>query len=116
MGGSLGGSCGNVLVSLALLRRQVAPVLSLGSDEVVEQLVDAFRIAGADTRFIWRSEGRRSPVLLQELDTMSGRHSFSFRCRDTLEEFPRYEPIEREQLRSAAALVDRKSTRLNSSH
>src|SRR3546814_12055378 len=105
MGGSLGGSCGNVLVSLALLRRQVAPVLSLGSDEVVEQLVDAFRIAGADTRFIWRSEGRRSPVLLQELDTMSGRHSFSFRCRDTFEEFPRYEPIEREQLRSAAALV-----------
>src|SRR3546814_13498438 len=36
---------------------------------------------------------------------MSGRHSFSFRCRDTFEEFPRYEPIEREQLRSAAALV-----------
>src|SRR3546814_4169680 len=80
-------------------------LLSLGSDEVGEQLVDAFRIAGADTRFIWRSEGRRSPVLLQELDTMSGRHSFSFRCRDTFEEFPRYEPIEREQLRSAAALV-----------
>src|SRR3546814_7820610 len=58
-GEALGGSCGNVLVSLALLRRQVAPVLSLGSDEVGEQLVDAFRIAGADTRFIWRSEGRR---------------------------------------------------------
>src|SRR3546814_8433199 len=61
-GEALGGSCGNVLVSLALLRRQVAPVLSLGSDEVGEQLVDAFRIAGADTRFIWHSEGRRSPV------------------------------------------------------
>lgn len=103
-GEALGGSCGNVLVSLALLRRQVAPVLSLGSDEVGEQLIDAFRIAGADTRYIWRHEGRRSPVLLQDLDTISGRHSFSFRCRETLEEFPQYEPIGREQLHSAAQL------------
>src|SRR3546814_20303554 len=36
---------------------------------------------------------------------MSGRHTFRLRCRDTFEEFPRYEAIERSQLRSAAALV-----------
>src|SRR3546814_16527942 len=90
-GEALGGSCGNVLVSLALLRRQVAPVLSLGSDEVGEQLVDAFRIAGSDTRLIWRSVGRRSTVLLPEMYIMPGAHSclFSYRvktgsasCRD----------------------------------
>ena len=31
---SLGGSCGNVLLSHAMLNRQVAPVLSIGNDPV----------------------------------------------------------------------------------
>lgn len=90
---ALGGSCGNVLVSLAMLRRQVAPVLSLGYDEIGAQLIDEFRLAGANTRYIYQHEGRRSPVLRQELDTLSGQHSFSFICHETLEEYPRYEPI-----------------------
>lgn len=98
---ALGGSCGNVLVSLAMLHRKVAPVLSLGFDEIGSRLIDEFRVAGANTQYICRHYGRRSPVLRQELDTSSGRHSFSFVCDETLEEYPRYEPIGRDEVRLA---------------
>lgn len=103
---ALGGSCGNVLVSLAMLHRQVAPVLSLGFDEIGARLVDEFRLAGANTRYIHRHEGRRSPVLRQELDTASGQHSFSFYCHETLEEYPRYEPIGPAEMRFAEEALD----------
>lgn len=102
---ALGGSCGNVLVSLAMLHRQVAPVLALGLDDIGEQLLAEFTIAGADTRYIHRHPGRRSPVLRQELDTHSGQHSFSFTCRETFEEFPRYEPIGLAELESATVVL-----------
>lgn len=90
---ALGGSCGNVLVSLAMLRRQVAPVLTLGADDEGERLVDEFSQAGAHVQYIARREDVRSPVLAQELDTASGHHDFSFVCPDTREDLPRYEPI-----------------------
>jgi len=102
---ALGGSCGNVLVSLAMLHRQVAPVLALGLDDIGERLLAEFRIAGADTRYIYRHPGRRSPVLRHELDTHSGQHSFSFTCRETFEEFPRYQPIGPEELESATTAL-----------
>ena len=103
---ALGGSCGNVLVSLAMLHRQVAPVLALGLDDIGEQLVAEFEVAGADTRYIHRHPGRRSPVLCQELDTQSGQHSFSFTCRDTFEEYARYQPIGHAELQSATTVLD----------
>ncbi|TGQ77348.1 MULTISPECIES: PfkB family carbohydrate kinase [unclassified Mesorhizobium] len=103
---ALGGSCGNVLVSLAMLQRQVTPVLALGLDEIGEQLLAEFEIAGADTRYIHRHPGRRSPVLRQELDTRSGHHSFSFTCCDTFEEYPRYQPIGHEELQSAMVALE----------
>lgn len=103
---ALGGSCGNVLVSLAMLHRQVAPVLALGLDEIGERLLAEFEIAGADTRYIHRHPGRRSPVLRQELDTRSGQHSFSFTCRHTFEEYPRYQPIGHEELQSATVALE----------
>lgn len=103
---ALGGSCGNVLLSLAMLHRQVAPVISLGCDDIGERLVHEFRSAGAHTTYIYCHEGRRSPVLRQELDTYSGQHSFSFICRETLEEFPRYEPISVAEVESASPALD----------
>ena len=36
---ALGGSCGNVLISLAMLRRRVVPILSLGRDETGRRLL-----------------------------------------------------------------------------
>ena len=58
----LGGTCGNVLISLAMLSRRVAPVLSLGEDEVGGRLLCAFDHAGAETRFIRRHAGRLQPA------------------------------------------------------
>src|ERR1700732_4917235 len=65
---SLGGSCGNVLVSLAMLERTVFPLLALGDDAVGNSMVDEFVRAGADTRYISRRYGMLSPVLAQWLD------------------------------------------------
>ena len=49
---SLGGSCGNVLVSLAMLQRRVAPILALGDDQVGERLVCEFARSRNDHRTI----------------------------------------------------------------
>ncbi|WP_244650300.1 PfkB family carbohydrate kinase [Sphingomonas sp. CFBP 13706] len=90
---ALGGSCGNVLVSLAMLDRAVAPVLVLGCDDVGRKLVDEFQSAGADVSFISLHADLASPVLAQELDTTTGEHRFRFTCLDTDAEFPRYRSI-----------------------
>jgi len=102
---ALGGSCGNVLVSLAMLRRHVAPVLALGDDDAGGRLVDEFIQAGAIVEFITRRSGLRSPVLAQTLDTALGRHDFSFVCPDTSEGLPRYQPIGEPELTAALTML-----------
>jgi fructokinase len=87
---ALGGSCGNVLVSLAMLQRSVFPLLAFGDDAVGNSLVAEFARAGADTRYISRRFGMLSPVLTQWLDPDAGQHSFSFICPETEAELPRY--------------------------
>ena len=64
---ALGGSCANVLVSLAMLDRHVAPVLRLGDDDEGDLLVNEFSDAGAVTEYISRHRG---PALSNTL----GRH------------------------------------------
>jgi len=91
---ALGGSCANVLVSLAMLRRQVAPVLRLGADAEGERLVNEFSEAGALIEFIYRHDDLRSPILTEIIDRSTSEHSFSFRCPETDQELPRYEPID----------------------
>src|SRR3546814_19756599 len=98
-GEALGGSCGNVLVSLAMLHRHVAPLLALGMDNTGERLVSELSQAGANTRYICRLMGRQSPVLAQTLDTSSGRHDFSFTCPKTNSELTRYQPIRSDERR-----------------
>jgi fructokinase len=102
---TLGGSCGNVLVSLALLERSVAPVLSIGDDPVGHELVSEFEEAGALTDFIFQRRDRASPILAQQMDPASGQHTFSFVCPETDEAYPRYQPIEREEARRAEAAL-----------
>jgi fructokinase len=103
---ALGGSCGNVLVSLAMLDHKVVPVLALGHDDVGEALVDEFTRAGADTDFIFRRRGIASPVLAQRLETASAQHWFSFICPETEEELPRYQPIAEAEVNSARQVLD----------
>lgn len=102
---ALGGSCGNILVSLAMLRRHVAPVLALGDDDAGERLVHEFAQAGATIRYIARRSDLRSPVLTQELDTVSGQHEFSFVCPETQKDLPRFQPISKAELASARLML-----------
>ena len=89
----LGGSCGNVLISLAMLGRSVTPLLRLGTDPVGARLERDLRLAGADTRFVWRRGEARSPVIVELLDPVSNEHSFSFTCPQSSERFGTYQPI-----------------------
>lgn len=100
----LGGSCGNVLISLAMLHRNVAPLLRLGEDEVGEWLTGAFRHAGAETRYIHRRADLRSPVLAQHLHA-PGVHTFAFRCPETDVDLPRYQSIGADDVERALPVI-----------
>lgn len=89
----LGGTCGNVLVSLAMLGWRVAPLLSLGDDTVGRFLLDVFDRAGAATNFVNLREGRSSPVLVQHIDTALGQHNFSAVCPGTNIRFAGFQSI-----------------------
>ncbi|KQX38201.1 hypothetical protein ASD04_11315 [Devosia sp. Root436] len=102
---ALGGSCGNVLISLAQLNRSVAPVVKLGLDDVGGFLEEEFRHAGAVTKYISRSADIGSPVLLQEVETANGRHNFSFTARGSDARFPRYSAIETTHTSAARGLI-----------
>ena len=102
---ALGGSCGNVLVSLAMLQRCVAPVLALGDDQIGERLVSEFAQAGAITDYINRRANLRSPMLNQLLDTILGEHDFSSICHETNSEHPSYETIDQLELKTAAPAI-----------
>src|SRR3546814_18430020 len=59
----LGGSCGNVLVSLAMLRRKVAPLLALGMDDSGTALGGVVRRAGGVNRLNRRGGDILSPII-----------------------------------------------------
>lgn len=104
-GEALGGSCGNVLVSLAMLRRRVAPVLALGDDLVGERLVCEFAEAGAITDYIHRRANLRSPMLNQLLNTLLGKHEFNSICHETNSEHPGYHAIDQLELKLAFPVI-----------
>jgi len=103
---ALGGSCGNVLVSLAMLNRSVAPIIALGRDAVGDRLVSTFVQAGANVQYIARKHGIASPVLAQQLDLASGRHWFATVCPDTHVEFPGYTSIGPSDVHQARDVID----------
>lgn len=103
---ALGGSCANVLVSLAMLGHRVAPVLRLGADDAGTRLIDEFVRAGADVEFIARLHRLRSPILTEEIDTVTAEHAFSFRCPITQSDLPRYEPIGSDDIARAGGALD----------
>lgn len=106
---ALGGSCGNVLASLAMLGHPVAPVVALGDDQKGEFLVSEFNRAGCDTRLVFRMPDRGSPVIVEHIDPISARHWFSLRCPETATEFPRWQPIGDEQVQSARGTLEKAS-------
>lgn len=101
----LGGSCGNVLISLAMLGRPVVPLLLLGMDPVGARLEHDLRLAGADTRHVARLPEVCSPVVVELLDPASGDHQFSFASPASTDRFGAFEPITRRELDPARPLV-----------
>ncbi|WP_217899064.1 PfkB family carbohydrate kinase [Oceanicola sp. 22II-s10i] len=102
---ALGGSCANVLISLAMLGHNVAPVLRLGADAEGARLVEEFLRAGAVVEFISRMADLLSPILAEKIDRSTASHEFSFRCPVTDSEFPRYEPITKAEVDRARGAV-----------
>lgn len=101
----LGGSCGNVLISLAMLGRPVVPLLRLGIDSIGARLEQELRRAGADTRLVSRRREVRSPIIVELLDPASNDHRFSFTCPQSSETFGTFEPITQSDLDRARSVV-----------
>lgn len=101
----LGGSCGNVLISLAMLGRSVTPLLRLGSDSVGARLESDLLLAGADTHHIARDRNVSSPVVLELLNPYSNDHRFSFTCPHSSERLGVFQPITPVELEPARPLV-----------
>lgn len=101
----LGGSCGNVLISLAMLGRSVVPVLRLGGDRVGQRLEQDLRLAGADTQLVNLQRNVKSPVIAQMLDLATSNHSFSFACPSSSERYGRFQSITFEELEPARVFV-----------
>lgn len=103
---ALGGSCGNVLVSLAMLGHRVVPVVALGNDASGDFLLKEFRRAGCTTDFVYRRADRGSPVIVEHVDPVRAQHWFSFDCPETFQAFPRWYPIDEKQVQSARRTLE----------
>ncbi len=91
---ALGGSCGNVLLSLAMLGHPVFPMLKLGDDDHGRFLFEEFAKAGCETQHIWRAETGRSPVIVEIVDTSTATHRFTSTCPETSTRFPKWQSID----------------------
>jgi fructokinase len=91
---ALGGSCGNVLLSLAMLGHSVAPMVALGDDDQGQFLYDEFEKAGCETRYVYRGGSSGSPVIVQFVDTERATHRFTSTCPETERSFPRWKSID----------------------
>ncbi|WP_315833664.1 PfkB family carbohydrate kinase [Bradyrhizobium prioriisuperbiae] len=99
---ALGGSCGNVLLSLALLGHPVFPVVNLGDDDHGRFLFDEFEKAGCETRYVSRANTGSSPVIVEIVDTVNATHRFTSTCPQTFVRFPKWRSINHDHVWQAA--------------
>lgn len=99
---ALGGSCGNVLLSLAMLGHSVFPVVNLGDDDHGRFMFDEFTRAGCETRYVSCADSGSSPVIVEIVDTLTATHHFTSTCPETFVRFPKWRSIDDEHVRSAA--------------
>jgi fructokinase len=99
---ALGGSCGNVLLSLAMLGHTVFPVVNLGDDDHGRFLFDEFEKAGCETRYVWRAATGSSPVIVEIIDTVTATHRFTSTCPKTSVRFPKWRSIDYYHVHRAA--------------
>lgn len=99
---ALGGSCGNVLLSLAMLGHPVFPVVNLGDDDQGRFLFGEFERAGCETRYVSIAHTGSSPIIVQILDTASATHRFTSTCPQTSVRFPKWRSIDHDHVHRAA--------------
>jgi fructokinase len=102
---ALGGSCANVLVSLAMLGHRVSPILTLGADDIGRRLFNEMRRAGCATKYVFREADAESPVTIELLDLSDARHSFSSVCPETQRSFASYHPLEERRAKEAERTI-----------
>jgi fructokinase len=102
---ALGGSCANVLISLAMLGHRVSPILTLGADDIGRRLFNEMRRAGCATKHVFREADTESPVTVEFLDTAFARHSFSSTCPETDRPFASYRPLEASRAKQAERTI-----------
>lgn len=91
-----GGSCGNVLMTLAWLGWTSGPVARLGCDMAGEVVAEEMKSAGLKMDFLRRSEAVSTPVVVQQfVESANGsrRHRFSLVCPECGAWLPRYRSI-----------------------
>lgn len=95
-----GGTCGNVLSTLAYLGWRAEPIARLGSDRAADAIVDDLRHNGVAIDSIHRQLDAETTRIAQELiQTRSDelRHRFLFSCPSCGAKFPRHRPPKWEQ-------------------
>lgn len=95
---ALGGSCGNVLLSLAMLGHPVFPVVNLGDDDHGRFLFNEFERGGCETRYISKAHTGSSPVIVEIVDTTSATHHFTTTCPQTFIRFPKWRSIDHDHV------------------
>ena len=91
-----GGSCGNVLMTLAWLGWTSTPVARLGCDKAGDFVVGDMKAAGANLKFLQRSQAVPTPVVIQQFvedPNGSRRHRFSLVCPECGAWLPRYRSV-----------------------
>jgi fructokinase len=99
---ALGGSCGNILLSLAMLGHSVAPMVALGDDDQGRFLFEEFQRAGCETRYVFRRQDVGSPVIVEFVDVATATHTFAWTCPETERSFPRWNSIDDRHVRKAS--------------
>jgi len=103
----LGGSCGNVLTSLAQLEHAVAPVARLGADRAGGLLFQELHAAGCILEHVLSDPEIGTPTVIENLNIKTGRHEFDFTCPKTGRCFPTYAPIGHEHFERAAETIQK---------
>lgn len=102
---ALGGSCGNVIVSLAMLGHKAVPIISVGTDPDGDLVAAEFAAAGARTEAIFRRRGRASPVMIEHLDAATATHRFSVADPESGQGLPRYWALDDRELAAAQTVL-----------
>lgn len=102
-----GGTCGNVLASLAFLGWEAYPIARLRDDAASRQIVQDLGRWGVKPDFLGLDPSGSTPVIVQHIHCIPGRgatHSFSRKCPSCGTRLPWYKPV---RVADAVELVPR---------